>query len=1158
MIQNSQTTPPTDSYNFKVIFEAALEAYKKKTKQSLESHTLFTQLKTCGSPDTVLDLLRGQVNPDADEGFKKWLNPTINVLCAFSGTLGEGVGVIFPPATVIFAGIGILLLAVKDLNEDQGTLVDIFEQIESFFKRLEIYTEVSPTPAMKDTMVKIMVEVLDILAIATKEFKQSRAKRFLKKLAGRTDMKDALKRLDKLTNDEARMANAQVLKNTHIIDVKLAGVSNNVDDVKRSQIRENLRKWQSPPDPSINHNIACDRQHKGTAEWFFRGGIFEKWKVTGSLLWVHGKPGSGKSILCSAIIEDITTLYEAGLASMAYFYFDFRDVDKQSRRNLLPSLLVQLATRSDPRCDILFRLYEAHDNGARQPNEKALMQCLKEMLTLPDQGPVYIILDALDECPNTSDFPSARRQILDLVKELVDLQLPTLHICATSRPEVDIRDVIEPLAFHPVSLHDESGQKEDIATYIRSVVYSDSGAAMSRWRAEEKELAIETLSDKADGMFRWVYCQLEVLQNCLGPSLRKKLNELPKTLDETYERILREIGGGDGNLALRILQCLAVASRPLFVEELSEILALDFTAAKGIPEFDEYWLSQDRQQALMIICSSLITIGSHVQFSHFSVKEFLTSDRLSTPSRDISSFRVLPEPAHTVLAQACLATLLHLDDSISRYTVHRRFPLARYAAEHWMDHAQFGEVSLHIEDGMQRLFDQSKPYFSAWLEVHDIDFRGYWYEKRDAAAPLYYASLYGFYDLAKHLVVKSQQDVNASGGRHHSPLAAALSNRHKSVAELLRQHGAVMELASYNNRTLLVDEHIDAVQWLLERGADVTVRDNSNSTPLHQASRWGGPESVQLLIQHRADVNARDKESSTPLHLALTYNPRTIWDARAEATQVLIQNGADVNARDESNSTPLHLASSWAKVESMRLLIQHGAEINARDKRNSTPLHLALSTTDGSDLIGYLWDARTEAAEVLLRNGADANARDENDTTPLHQASSCGRGEIVQLLIQHGADVTARDKRHSTPLHQASSGWKAGSVDFVRLLIRHGADVNARDKDDTTPIHLVSRERDVNSLQMLIQHGADVNARNKNNSTPLHLVSLPPRWKHAPEMMARLLLEHGADVDAKDDTGRTPYEIASSTSPRTIMKLISEHRNRVREENSSRPKECRT
>jgi len=185
---------------------------------------------------------------------------------------------------------------------------------------------------------------------------------------------------------------------------------------------------------------------------------------------------------------------------MAYFYFDFRDTDKQARRNLLPSLLVQLSTHSDPCCDTLSRLYEAHDNGARQPNDSALTQCLKEMLTLPDQCPVYLILDALDECPNTSEIPSTRRRVLDLVKDLVDLQLPNLHICVTSRPEVDIRDAIEPLAFHPVSLHNESGQKEDIATYVRSIVYSNSSAAMSRWRVEDKELVIETLSDKADGM----------------------------------------------------------------------------------------------------------------------------------------------------------------------------------------------------------------------------------------------------------------------------------------------------------------------------------------------------------------------------------------------------------------------------------------------------------------------------------------------------------------------------------------------------------------------------------------------------------------------------------------------------------------------------------
>jgi hypothetical protein len=184
---------------------------------------------------------------------------------------------------------------------------------------------------------------------------------------------------------------------------------------------------------------------------------------------------------------------------MAYFYFDFQDVDKQARRNVLPSLLVQLSSRSDAFCDVLSRLYKTHDNGARQPSDKALTECLKEMLTLPNQGPVYLILDALDECPDTTDVTSARTKVLDLIKDLVGLRLPNLRICATSRPEVDIRDALESLASQTFSLHDEGGQKKDIADYVRSVVYSGSSICMRRWRKDEKEHVIETLTERADG-----------------------------------------------------------------------------------------------------------------------------------------------------------------------------------------------------------------------------------------------------------------------------------------------------------------------------------------------------------------------------------------------------------------------------------------------------------------------------------------------------------------------------------------------------------------------------------------------------------------------------------------------------------------------------------
>ena len=202
----------------------------------------------------------------------------------------------------------------------------------------------------------------------------------------------------------------------------------------------------------------------------------------------------------SAIIEKITTIYKAGTASMAYFYFDFRNVTKRSRRNLLSSLLVQLSARSDPFCDILSRLYDQHDNGLRQPSDRALTACLKKMLTLPNQGPVYLILDALDECPQTSGVPPIRKQVLDLVKELVDLRLPHLHICVTSRPEVDIQHILGSVASHFVSLHTEGGQKKDITEYVKSVVRSNSSREITRWSDADKELVIETLSERADGM----------------------------------------------------------------------------------------------------------------------------------------------------------------------------------------------------------------------------------------------------------------------------------------------------------------------------------------------------------------------------------------------------------------------------------------------------------------------------------------------------------------------------------------------------------------------------------------------------------------------------------------------------------------------------------
>ena len=202
----------------------------------------------------------------------------------------------------------------------------------------------------------------------------------------------------------------------------------------------------------------------------------------------------------SAIIHDIIELQQAGQATVAYFYFSFKDTQKQDLRNALASLLTQLSARSDSYCDILWHVYKAHNNGKYKPSKKTMITCLNDMLALPSQGPVYVILDALDECPNISAIPTERGEVLNFLKDLVGAQPFNLRICVTSHLEPDIRSALEPLAFRQLSIHDQKGQKKDIEDYIRFAVYARSNAAMGRWREKDKELVIETLSDKADGM----------------------------------------------------------------------------------------------------------------------------------------------------------------------------------------------------------------------------------------------------------------------------------------------------------------------------------------------------------------------------------------------------------------------------------------------------------------------------------------------------------------------------------------------------------------------------------------------------------------------------------------------------------------------------------
>ena len=281
-------------------------------------------------------------------------------------------------------------------------------------------------------------------------------------------------------------------------------------------------------------------------------------------------------------------------------------------------------------------------------------------------------------------------------------------------------------------------------------------------------------------------CQADRLCRTFPACIRNVLEDLPRTLDETYSRILLGIDEEKREYAQRLLRCLAVSIRPLHVEELAEVLAIRFPKAAP-PTFNAAWRPENAEEAVLSACSSLISVVDRggnqvVQFCHFSVKEYLTSERLMTAEERPSYYHVLPEPAHAILAHASLSVLLQLGDQIDQNTI-AHFPLAPYAAQYWVDHAKFNTVSSQVHEVMKGLFNPALPHFAAWVWLHDIDH--HWIQSMSTkhptqpeAMPLYYASLCGFRALTEHLIAAYSPDVNSRGGSHTTALHAASVKGH--------------------------------------------------------------------------------------------------------------------------------------------------------------------------------------------------------------------------------------------------------------------------------------------------------------------------------------------------------------------------------------------
>ena len=658
--------------------------------------------------------------------------------------------------------------------------------------------------------------------------------------------------------------------------------------------------------------------------------------------------------------------------------------------------------------------------------------------------------------------------------------------------------------------------------------------------------------------------------------MRSILAELPETLDDTYERILREMPKANREHAHRLLQCLVVAVRPLTVEELAEILAVDFSADGGIPMLKEDLRWENQEQAVLSACSSLITFvkpaspGSlSVHFSHFSVKEFLTSCRLAATNDDTLRYHhIRLEPAHTIMAQTCLGILLRLGCHVmSRDIPH--YPLAKYAADNIGDHAEFENVMSHIQDGIGYLLDAEKPHFEIWLWIRTGKYICDYFPRRPEATPLYYVAEFGFLRMAQYLISIRPQDMNVSSCGPRTPLYTALTQGRTEVSRLLLRYYPDVDIRDNSSKQSPL--HLAAyggalglIPMLIERGADVNAKDISGQTPLHKilCSKVHAPfDMVRFLLGKNANVNAQDHKHDTPLHFIISSYKS---DGLA---RLLLEHGANIHARNRRGETPLHQSCTTGQLEVIRLLLKHGADPDVRDNSESYPLfstnhdvvRLLLEQGASLQVRDYMgrtalhrlsaseyWRPRFDTMRVLLEYCTNPDLLDEQNNTPLHLASSKGNLKAVQLLFEHGANVDMRNDSDITPLHEAA---RNGHTDVMRFLLDHGADVNAQSTSHNTPLHAVvqngfwatlldhganvhvrnnrgetpvhgiftSFKRDIKLIRSFLEHGADIDIRGMDRSTLLHTMSF-----HGHPDAVQLLLEHGADANARDEKGQTP------------------------------------
>ncbi|KAF9730053.1 ankyrin repeat protein [Paraphaeosphaeria minitans] len=755
--------------------------------------------------------------------------------------------------------------------------------------------------------------------------------------------------------------------------------------------------WLSAPDPSTNYEKAHRQRQAETGLWLVEGEQFRSWKANAaSRLWLYGIPGCGKTILTSTIIKDLMQ-YCGDDTSMvtAYFYFDFNNPQKQDPEQMLRSLLCQLLQRA-------VTIPEGVDEFTQ----------------------VYIVLDALDEC-------ALRSELMNMLEAVARWKLDNLHLLMASRRERDIERSFETfLTEYDTICLQRDIVDEDIQRYVRQRLCDDIN--LVKWNKDaaiRREIEVALMCG-ARGMFRWAVCQLDTLGTCRNRTmLRKSLTTLPKSLDQTYDRILSTIREEDSEYAIRILQWLTFSARPLSVEEIAEIAAIDVARD---PVFDRDEVLEDPLEALNI-CSSLVTITANnaqensrptqktVALAHYSVKDMQESQ------------------CEITITKGCLKYLAQFQQPLSIEIVEAS-ALARYAAEFWSTHLRkTGEKTAGLNKLAMDLMSVKNPAYLAWIQLYDPDHPYYGGPElskglKSVAAPLYYAALLGLSTITQILVGQGAE-VNAQGGSCGNALHAAS----------IRGHGEV-------------------VQVLIKAGADIDAQSGHSGNALQAASFEGHTSVVRILLDSNADVNSQGGRYGNALQAASAAD-------RQAVVRLLLAYGANIDAQDGLCGNALNAAAAESHTATVELLLEKGVKVTQSDVQRRSVLHHAINSAF----------CTTSLVKLLLSRGAPMDTVDIENMTPLHYSIKFGHQSIAGLLLDRGVPIDAGVHRMT---------WDCNTVETIasyrRNVPEHVCD-SCCTSTGLTPLHYAALTGNPVMTEFLLKRGADPNAVSEHKETPLHL-----------------------------------------------------------------------